>query len=189
MLYSEIMKLEIVNGRWLDLSGDSWKIDRSAIIAASARIGAFSEIGPYVEIGDDSRIGEYVQIERSASIGRSVHIGSHAFIWDSAVISESVAIAAEVRIGPHVHVVGSPLQIVGPEYVVYPFSPGLIGIGCQIGSIVQWEKSVESLAGEHDISDEDVLLYRDYVELIRDWMVDAEAAGTFFVAKEGVTNE
>ena len=172
MRYSEIMKLPLESeGCRFAASGDWWVIFESAIIAESAQIGAFSKIGPCVEIGND------------------VQIGSYTSILEEAVISESVTIAAEVRIGPHVHVVGSPLQIVGPKYTVYPYTPGIIGIGCQIGSIAQWEEHFESWAEEYYVPDADVLLYRCYVELIHDWMIEAKKTGTFTRARKAVRDE
>jgi acyl-[acyl carrier protein]--UDP-N-acetylglucosamine O-acyltransferase len=149
------------------LLGDYVEIGDGAVIGATTQIGRQSNIGESAVISHYAEIGHHTSIGSHAKIGQYSHIGDRVVIGDQAEIGSIVKILNRAEIGANVKLHRTPLQIQGPEYLLYPHSPGFLGIGCTIHSFEEWEKLGEQIAEDEDVKYAD---YRPLVEIMIRWM-------------------
>lgn len=107
--------------------------------------------------GNRVRLGPNCEIHATVQLGDRVEIGPGCRLAARCSL-------AEVQPGSY------PLQILGPEYTVYPSGPGLLGIGCHVHTWAKWQDQWEHIASVEKVSKSDVAIYRRYAEIVWEWM-------------------
>ncbi len=114
-------------------------MNAEGIYATPPGIGGWRRLpcGNYVRLGENVRLGDGVRLGKNVWLGENVWLGQ------------------------------SPLVIQAPRHPVYPYAPGIVGVGCTQGALEWWREHAEALAREHDL---DAAEYLGYVEMVAAWM-------------------
>jgi hypothetical protein len=177
------------NGQLVELSAgcqihDSlWNIGRMGEyvrICPRVTIGAGVSIGPCADIGEGATIGDAVEIAAEGIIGSMTIVSRRARTGVGAVVGRWVKIGEDARLGNRIRMLDgirvkngaviecTPLQIQGPRHVVYPYAPGVIGVGCRIRTLKQWERYGQAIARDSEATDWES--YGPYIRMVADWM-------------------
>ena len=105
--------------------------------------------------------GFHVKLGNGVTLGNGVKLGDYVTLGNGVTLGDYVTLGNGVTLG------NSPLQIHGPKFLIYPHSPGKIGIGCEIHTFAEWDQVAASLADEHSL---DLELHWKYGKLLMEWM-------------------
>lgn len=143
------------------------EIGKNVALDFGVRVGECTEIGDNTYVGVSTKIRHDVRIKENVKIGMNARLSDYVEVLKGAVLGTCVQLCTGMIVGENVTFDRTPLQIQGPEYLVYPSAPGLLGIGCTIMAFKSWEVLYKKLAKEHDLNFEE---YEPYARLVKAWM-------------------
>jgi hypothetical protein len=96
---------------------------------------------PTLKLGDDVTLGDWVTLGNRVKLGDGVKLGNGVKLGDWVTLGNRVKLGDWVKLGNRVTLVQTPVQIYCHPYIVYPYSPTQIGVGCVIRDVAYWLRS------------------------------------------------
>ena len=120
-------------GNWVTL-GDEVKLGDGVKLGNGVRLGDGVTLGNWVTLGDGVRLGDGVTLGNWVTLGNGVTLG------DGVTLGNWVTLGNGVTLGNWVTCERTPVQVQCHPYIVYPYSPTRIGVGCVIHDLAYWQR-------------------------------------------------
>ena len=85
-------------------------------------------------------LGDWVMLGNRVTLGDWVTLGNGVKLGDGVTLGDGVMLGNGVTLGGWVKLAQTPIQVQCHPYIVYPYSPTRIGVGCVIHDLAYWER-------------------------------------------------
>ena len=170
-------------GCWIGTScqiGAGCRIEKDCWIGAGCRIGEGCRIEEYCWIGmgcwilTSCQIGAGCRIEKDCWIGEGCQIGAGCRIEEDCRIGMGCRIGASCQIGAGCQIERGCIitsnrgliyykgVIVGNEY-----TQDYVRLGCEIHSMLEWERDFDKIADSHNTPTERRIIYKEFIRFVK----------------------
>ncbi len=175
MTVEELYALPVNGDGWRVLANGNWvKLGDGVTLGDEVTLGNRVTLGDEVTLGNRVKLGNGVTLGDGVTLGNRVTLGDEVTLGDGVTLGGWVKLGNGVKLGDGVTCRKTPVQVQCNPYIVYPYSPTEIGVGCIVHPVSYWIRAKDPDELQEHPECKPWAVYREAIALVAKHLGDLE---------------